>query len=254
MTAGGTVWSAREFLGKLARTTEKERRRIRSVEDLETVARGLATRDVLLARARAGGMERDSDVVNQVRRVRDEYFLKRWASAVQDTVGLSGWKEGELRSYFQEHRENYALPPEVNVAEVLVRTEGEARDVMRRLRAGAGFAELARARSIRLWAAAKGGELGFGTKASFGILGDRFFGAAAGQLVGPERVDPYWGVFKVLAKREGRAMSFEESRDEVIKAVAFLRKQEVFKEAVDRLRGEASVGIHEDVLANVEIK
>src|SRR2546426_12796479 len=105
----------------------RERKKVKTADHLKTLAAGLATREVLLERARAGGLEGDSDVVNQVKRVGDEYFLRRWSSSVQETVGRAGWDEQELMKNFEEHRADHVLPPEVNVGEILARTKEEAR-------------------------------------------------------------------------------------------------------------------------------
>ncbi|OLD65012.1 MAG: hypothetical protein AUI33_11745 [Ignavibacteria bacterium 13_1_40CM_2_61_4] len=246
-------WTVGDFLGRLAQTTARERKKVKTAGDLKTVATGLATREVLLERARAAGLEGDSDVVSQVKRVGDEYFLRRWASSVQDTVGRAGWDERELMKYFEEHRADHVLPPEVNVGEILVRTKEEARVIRKQIDNGADFSGLARRKSIRLWAAKRGGELGFGTKTTFGALGDTFLNSGTGALIGPQFVDPYYGVFKILAKRDGRPRTFEESRDEIIRSLTFLRKQEVIKQAVEKLRGRSGVTIHEGVLGDVAI-
>jgi foldase protein PrsA len=246
-------WSVGDFLGKLAQTNVRERKRVKTAEDLKTLATGLATREVLLERGHAAGLEGDSDVVNQVKRVGDEYFLRRWASSVQDTVGRRGWDERVLMNYFEGHLADYVLPPEVNVGEILVRTKEEARVIRKRIDEAASFPALARQKSIRLWAAKRGGELGFGTKTTFGALGDTFMNAKTGALIGPQFVDPYYGVFKILAKRDGRPRTFAESRDDIIKSITFLRKQEVMKQAVDNLRTRTPITIHEDVLAEVSI-
>ncbi|HYQ86657.1 MAG TPA: peptidylprolyl isomerase [Bacteroidota bacterium] len=246
-------WTVGDFLGRLAQTTTRERKRVKTADDLKTVATGLATREVLLERAHAAGLEEDSDVVNQVKRVGDEYYLRRWASSIQDTVGRAGWDEGELMKYFEEHRAEHVLPPEVNIGEILVRTESEARVTRKRIDEEGGFSDLARKKSIRLWAAKRGGELGFGTKATFGVLGDTFLNAKIGEVIGPQRVDPYYGIFKILAKRDGRLKTFGESRDEIIRSLAFLRKQEAFKRAVDQLRSRTDIRIHENVLADIMI-
>jgi parvulin-like peptidyl-prolyl isomerase len=253
MNFTGGSWSVGDFIRKSAETTERERKRIKTVEDLKTVAEGLATREVLLKRAREANLAGDSDVIRQVKRVGDEYFLRRWASSVQDTVGSRGWEEGELRKYFREHKEQYSYPPEVDVAEILVRTEEEAGALFRQVQNGKSFSDLARTKSIRLWAAKRGGELGFGTKSSFGILGEKFFNAKSGELIGPEKVDPYYGIFKILGKREGRPMTFDEARDGIIKSLTFLRKQEVFQRAVTHMRDRPGITVHEDVLAEVVV-
>ena len=141
----------------------------------------------------------------------------------------------------------------VNVAEVLVRTEGEAKLIARQARRGVDFAGLARTNSIRLWAAKRGGELGFSSKAGYGVMGEKFFAARVGDIVGPDRVDPYWGVFKVVERKEGRVRSFEESKDRTLAQVNEIKKQEAFKSALEALRGRASVTMNVENLANISV-
>jgi len=62
------------------------------------------------------------------------------------------------------------------------------------------FSDLAAKHSMRLSTAKKGGEIGWGTRATFGNLSEKFFAANPGDIVGPEFVDPYWGVFKSSAR------------------------------------------------------
>lgn len=253
VTFQGTTWTVGDFLKRVQRTTRKQRRRIKSLDDVKATAIGLAVREMLLTRAYQKGFGNDSDVLAQIDKARQRYLLKRWASAVQDTVGQSGWNDDSLRAQYGKDKEQYYKPPEVNVAEILVRSEGQADSLRRRLRRGADFSELARKNSIRLWAAKNGGELGYGTKSNYGSLGGKIFAARIGDIIGPEAVDPYYGIFKIIGKRDGRQKSFEESKDDIAKQLAFSKKQEVFKEFIEKLRGRAKISIHDDILANVKL-
>jgi foldase protein PrsA len=246
-------WTVGDFIAKAEWTTDKQRRRVQSPDDVKDIAIGLATRDVLLERARAMNLQNDSTVKAQIAHVRERYLLKRWADSVMDTVGRSGWDERLLDSVYNAHRAQFAFPPEVNVAEILVRTEEEAKALRKQLDRGGNFAELARKHSIRLWAAKRGGELGFGTKATFGPMGEKFFAARVGELIGPVFVDPYWAVFKIIERKPGREKSFEEAREDVIAGLLPARKQRAFREALGALRARASVSINTDALANVVI-
>lgn len=251
-TTRGT-WTVEDFVAKAEWTTEKQRRRVHSPDEVKDIAIGLATREVLLERARAMGLEGDSTVRAQIASVRERYVLRRWADSVMDTVGRSGWDARLLDSVYRSNREQFAYPPEVNLAEILVRTRAEAQAIRQQLDRGAKFAELARKRSIRLWAAKRGGELGFGTKATYGPMGEKFFAAREGEIIGPEFVDPYWGVFKILEHKPGRMKTFEEAREDIIAGLLPMRKQEAFRSALAALRSRASITIYDDVLENVRI-
>ena len=251
---GSSPWTVREFFRRFGYTSRGQRRRVKTVSDLRDVVEGLAAREALIARARALGLEKEDGVVRQVERVKSEYLLKRWAGVVQDTVGMHGWSERTIARAYQEQGPMLAFPPEVNVAEILVRTRKEAEAIRRQLDHGADFASLARKKSIRLHTAANGGELGFGTRSTFGPLGERFMAAATGSTIGPESVDPYVGVFRILAKRDGRRKTLDEARPEIIQQLTAAARREAFAHAVNALRDRSPVIIHMDALANVMVQ
>jgi parvulin-like peptidyl-prolyl isomerase len=249
----GTWWTVGTLVERLAETKERQRRRVKNVEDLREVILGLAAREEVFSRALKDGIDRDSTVIAQEKNLATEVRLRHWAAMVQDTVGRGGWPDSLLRHEYERNKHTLQDPPMVNVAEVLVRTEQEAADVARRVRGGADFAGTARARSIRLWAARRGGELGFNTRAGFGILGEKFFQARPGTILGPERVEPYWGVFKILARKEGRQKSFEASRETLVRGVEAAAKQQAFQASLSALRERAQISLDVEALARVDL-
>jgi parvulin-like peptidyl-prolyl isomerase len=250
----GSWWTVETLLRKLEDTKERQRRRVKSTADLKEVILGLAAREEMLERAGDLHLEREPQVASQMENLGGEFRLRYWAGLVQDTVGRYGWPDTLLRRFYEEHKAKHTDPPMVNVAEVLVRTEQEAIRIAREARQGADFGALARAHSIRLWAAKRGGELGFNTMTGFGVMGEKFFAARVGEIIGPAKVDPYWGVFKVLEQEGGRIKSFEESRDLVLKEVSETNKQEAFLAALGRLREKANVTTYIERLANIVVQ
>ena len=247
-------WTVKDFVGKVEWTAERQQARVKEPQDVKDMAIGLATREVFLERAKAMGLEGDSTVQSHVKNLRERYLLKRWGDSVLDTVGKSGWSAAVMDSMYRENKQQYAFPPEVNVAEILVRSEFEAKTLLAQINAGANFGSLARKKSIRLWAAKNSGELGFGTQATFGPLGAKFVNASVGQIIGPEHVDPYWGIFKILDKREGKLKTQEEAREEIVAQLLPLRKQETSRYAIDRLRNQSEVIINKKVLEEIAIQ
>jgi len=250
----GRWWTVETLLQKLEDTKERQRRRVKSTGDLKEVILGLAAREEILERAEDLSLEREPQVAGQIEDLGGEFRLRYWAGLVQDTVGRHGWPDTLLHRFYEEHKEKHADPPMVNVAEVLVRTEQEAMQIAREARRGSDFGKLAREHSIRLWAAKRGGELGFNTMSGFGVMGEKFFAAHPGEVIGPAHVDPYWGVFKVLEHRSGRIKSFEESRESVFSDVTEAKKREAFLGALGRLREKAEVTTYVERLANVVVQ
>ncbi len=248
------TWTVKDFVQRVEWTADRQQTRIKTPQDVKDMAVGLATREVFLERAKSMGLESDSTVQSRVANLRDRYLLKRWGDSVHDTVGKSGWPSAVIDSMYRENRQQYAFPSEVNVAEILVRTEREANVLAGQLKRGSDFASLAKKNSIRLWAAKNGGELGFGTQATFGPLGEKFIKAATGQIVGPERVDPYWGIFKILEKRDGRMKTREEAREEIVAQLLPLRRQHASRMAIDNLRNRSEILINKSVLEEILIQ
>jgi parvulin-like peptidyl-prolyl isomerase len=249
----GQKWTLKVFFGKLRHTTKRLRKYLHSEDDLKKYAIGLAAQDVMVSRALETGVENDTSVTAQIKRLSEEFLLRRWASSVQDTVGSHGWDERFLKEQYLENQAQYAVPPLVNVAEILVRTKDEALTLSRRVIHGEDFGAIARTHSIRLWAAKQGGELGYGPKASYGIYADTLANARIGQIIGPLFVDPYFGVFKVIGKKDGRVRTFDEAREDVIKGTGFSKKQEALKTGIMTLRAHATVEINNSLLENISL-
>lgn len=249
-----TWWTADTLMERLGAVKQRQKRRVHDAGDLKDLVLGLAARPVIVARAEAMDLARDSVVAMQIETMAGECRLRHWAALVQDTVGQPGIPDTMLHRIYRENIATLNDPPMVNVAEVLVRTEAEARRIAAEARRGADFAGLARRHSIRLWAAKRGGELGFNTLAGFGVMGEKFFAATPGTIVGPALVDPYWGVFKVLARKHGRQHTFEESRGQLVTQARSMKQKEAFLAAVARLRATASIQLFVESLANVPVQ
>jgi len=246
-------WTVGECFKKLIQTTGHQRKRVKTVEDVKEFITGIAEREVTMQRALASRVEQDSAVLAQINLQSTEFRLNRWKSSIEDTVGRYGWDEATLRKLYDEKKSEYMIPPEVNVGEILVRTREEATSLMKQLQRGANFEALARTHSIRLWAAKQGGELGFGPKSMYGTWGDTLFASSIGALLGPFSVDPYYGIFRIVARHAGRMKSFVESRAQIIDEMSVMRKRDAVKEAVEHLRKNATVAIDEELLSNIAI-
>lgn len=246
-------WNVADFLKRAETTSLRQRKRVKQAGDVKEFVTGLAVRERLLEKARASGLMGDGEVKKQIQKIRNTYLLTRWMKSVRDTVGTGGWPEDTMRVQYEKFKKEFAFPPEVNVAEILVRTKEEATGIVQQLRRGADFAALAQKHSLRRVTAVRGGEIGWGTLSSFGNLGAKFLAANVGALVGPEVVDPYVGVFKILGKHEGRPKTFEEAKPQIAEMLKSAKQMVVTQEAISTLRQHAAFRINNDVLATIEI-
>jgi parvulin-like peptidyl-prolyl isomerase len=246
-------WTVADFVQRLGSTSIRQRNRVRQPQDVKSIAIGLATREILLQKAKDAGLASDPTVQEGIRHEREAFLLKRWDASIVDTVGSHGWDESVLRKKYDETKASRMTAPEVNVAEILLRTNDEANRVMAKLRKGADFGSLARTYSIRRWAAERNGELGFGSITHYGPMGKKFFAARVGDIVGPDKVDPYIGIFKILETRGSRPVPFDEARESIIGEVKQERQMDTRKSALAHLREKGNFTINSELLANVVV-
>ena len=246
-------WTVGDFLVKLERATPKQRKRVKTIGDIHDIALGLAVRGELIKRAKEQHLESNERVSTQIKIATERYLLARWSDFVEDILSKRGISEEELKEHYNKFAGQYAIPPEVNVAEILVRTQREAIQLRKQIDAGSKFTALAKKHSIRLWAANNGGELGFGSRSTYGILADTFFTTNIGAVIGPAKVDPYFGIYKILEKRDGNAKPFHEVRNEVLQQVLATKINEGLKSAVSALRSRVTVETDKEILANINL-
>jgi parvulin-like peptidyl-prolyl isomerase len=252
-TRGGT-WTVGEFLAGATQMRQKDRARIRSSAAIRDAVIGLLTREVLLTRARQSGLESDVKVRDQVRNVREDYLLRRWKITILDTLGRRArWNEDSLRARFNADRSRWRIPPMVNVAEIVAAREDDAMRLARRVRAGEDFASIARRYSVRRWSAERGGELGFAARESYGPLADTLFSAAPGTIIGPQPMKGMFVILKILARKPGRARTYEESRDDIVAEILPKREETALASALSSLRNRGGIRVNMEALSLVDI-
>lgn len=248
-----TAWTVGDFVQAAEKTPPKYRRRVRTVDDLKEIAEGLAMRSVLLQKAKDAGLEHKDKVELQVKLARDNYLLHRWANIAEDSVTASGLDEKSTRDYFEKNKNQFTDAPLVDVTEILVRTESEAKQLMKQIQDGADFGMLARTHSIRISAAQRDGELGYVPQSALGIVGERAIRAKVGQIVGPVPLNPNFVILKILGKKPSRQRRFEESKETVVQTLLPGLKQQAFWSAVEKLRVRAVIELNIEALGNVVV-
>lgn len=148
--------------------------------------------------------------------------------------------EEEIREYYENNKDSFI---KVKASHILVKTEEEGNEVLKRLEEGENFASLAAIWSIDTQTSVKGGDLGYFTKGSmveeYKEIENTAFTLEVGEISGLIKTD--FGYHIVLV--EDRMESFEDLKDEVTEAL----KKEKYYEELDRLTEEADVEVYMDL-------
>ncbi|MBI3281818.1 MAG: peptidylprolyl isomerase [Acidobacteria bacterium] len=158
--------------------------------------------------------------------------------------------DSELRRFYEANKERYRTPERVKVRHILVMTQGKpepevkkleakAGDLLRQLRAGADFADLARKNSEDPGSAAKGGDLDWVVRGqTVKNFEDTAFSLKPGELSNVIKTEYGYHIMQVLDKETARVKPFEKVKGEIASSQ---KRQMVFdklQNSIEQARAE----------------
>ncbi len=192
-----------------------------------------------------GGEEGYNEYLNYLG-VSDEFLRKsvtrkliyqRYSEYFFEQIDLS---EDELREYYENNKDSFV---KVRASHILVKTEEEGKEILKRLKEGENFASLAATRSLDTQTSVQGGDLGYFAKGSiandYKEIEDTAFNLKVGEVSGLIKTD--FGYHIVLV--EDRMESFEDLEEEVTKAL----KNEKYQGELESLTEKANVEVYMDL-------
>lgn len=200
----------------------------------------LVDRQLMILEAKARGYDRAPEVLDRLQRLLTERFKKQvFQEEISRRVQVT--EEDIRRTYKEQHWDKEHLP-----AHILSATEAEAWEVVKALKQGRDFAELARERSLK--DGERGGELGgyFGRDEVVPELAEGVLGLPVGGFTDPIRTRDGYEVVKVL---DLKPVPFEAVRGKIERG---LRLQKAFQEHarfVESLEAKYRVVYHQQGIA-----
>lgn len=167
---------------------------------------------VMIAAQKAGVLERP-EIKTQLRLAKEQIVGQTYL----DELLAAHVTEEELKHFYDEELKNFKREEEIHARHILLKTEKEAKDIIMQLKAGANFTELANKKSLD--ENTTDGDLGYFTKAMMiPEFGDAVFDMKKGQLSKPIKTPFGWHVVLVEDKRLANPPSFEDLREDILRA------------------------------------
>jgi peptidyl-prolyl cis-trans isomerase D len=155
--------------------------------------------------------------------------------------------EAELRRYYQASLDQFRTPDRVHVRHILLKTTGlskeaepkvkaKAEELLKKLKAGADFAELAKANSDDPGSGAKGGDVGWIVKGqTVPNFENTAFALKPKELSGVVSTEYGFHIIQALEKEPARVKPFDEVKDQLAQEW----KKEKLRETVEKLADQA---------------
>jgi len=175
-----------------------------------------------------------------------EKLVKKQLSSVEDV------SDEEIRKYYQSHQNEFLLPQQYRLAQIVVPTEKMAKEIQNSLLQGKDFSELAKRYSISP-DGKQGGELGYWREDYLPAE----FEEARKLKVGETGVithSPYgYHIVKLLGIRPARTISLKEAGPQIARKLQQVRRERKRVAWVDELKKGSNIIRYYDILQSVKL-
>ncbi|MBA7573789.1 Chaperone SurA [subsurface metagenome] len=181
-------------------------------------------------------------------------YQKLFESRFDDKVNIT---EEDARKYYSENQQQFEIPGQVRASHILIKPDtsdpnvepalakaaakAKAEELLKQIKDGDDFAELALANS-GCPSSARGGDLGFFSR---GRMVPAFEEAAFALEVGQvsDIVETQFGyhIIKVTDRKDASVTMFEQAKDDILKLLTQTRQAELAEEYIESLKAQANI-------------
>jgi peptidyl-prolyl cis-trans isomerase SurA len=277
----------------------EERQRGATMQEIsaahQDLLRNLIDQQLWLSKGKELGITGETELVNKLNDIRKQYHLETMEdlekAAKEQGVSFEDFKAnirnqiitqlvmrqqvgqkiqftpGEAERYFEQHKQEYARPESVTLAEILVSTgtpapavaeeggeqppdpaklaaaKAKADDLEAKLQAGGDFSQLARTFSDGP-TAAEGGDLGQFQRGQLAkVLEDQTFALKSGQFTAPIRTRQGYVILKVMEHVPGGVPPYKDVEDQVEQNFYMARMEPAMRDYLTTMREQAFIDI-----------
>jgi len=185
---------------------------------------------------------------------RNQFMEAQWAGKINVT-------EEDAQKYYQENSKQFETPEQVRASHILIKPElidpnvdpnadpNEAKakartkteDLLKQLKDGADFAELAKSQSV-CPSAPQGGDLGFFPRGETNPAFENVaFELEIGQISEVVETEYGYHIIKVTEHKDASTTSFEQAKDDIIKQLTQTKQSEIAEEYIESLKAGAKI-------------
>ena len=192
-------------------------------------------------KALKAGMEKEPEFQEALKRVKRDLALELWMKKQFEAIKL---KDSEIKDFYKSNKAMFKKPETAKAKHILLKTEADAKAVIKELKGGAKFEDLAKKKSTGP-SASNGGDLGwFDKKRMVKEFSDAAFALKKGEYT-KKPVKTQFGYHVILLedKKAAGKVSLEEAKPSIEQSLKVKKFQENMKKMTKKLRSSADISI-----------
>jgi hypothetical protein len=250
-------------IGDQAITTEDVRQRLEEIpesarsqfttpEGRQQLLDRILEERVWLTASLQNGVADRPQVQQQLAQQRRDVLIRTYLNEVMSSNPAP--TDSEVRAYYETHASDYRTPASVVMRHIQLKTEVQARQVLRLAQSGQDWAKLVQKYSGDTLTRGTAGLLGSATREGFfpslgrqPALAESGLALAPGRIAGPYKTDHGWHVIRVDEVHAEATRPFETARPMIQRILSNQRGQEFYRQRLEDLRRK--LGVTEDSAA-----
>jgi len=245
---GDMKFSEQFIVTQLNQIPTYHRTRINSAEILKTVIKGIIMQQLLYAEVVKKGYDKVPVVLESSDKLQKQVFFRYKMQNVLSDVQVS---DSLLKIFYEKNLSSFKYPDEMSIQEIIIENKSRADSIYELLVNGEDFGKLAVSFSLRKASAQNDGVIDYSEISKFGNLRKEFWESEIGKLIGPKEIYGYYGIFRVLGKREGRQKPFNVVKKDVESLYKFENKKLLLENYLKKNKHNIKILINTNVLYSI---
>jgi len=242
------LYTKSELANKIEQIPTYHKNKINSIDALTTIVKGLVIQDLLYYLAIDKGYQNNTEVKNTIEKYNTITFLKYKREEINNSAKI---QDDLVYQYYLNNPQLFMSTTKINVQEIILDDEGLADSLSVLIKNGNDFGMLAKEFSIRKWSAENNGVIGLDDINKFGILKEQFQNLKINEVIGPLRIEDYFGIFKLIGKIDSQPLKYELVKNEAKRLLKKEKSKEIMSNYLDNLKKNVNVIMNDSLIANM---
>jgi parvulin-like peptidyl-prolyl isomerase len=242
-------WDLETLINEMSLVSEKQKKFIRTRENLEDLISGLVNRKYIEQEAVKEKLDKTPSFYKNVEFNFDTYLLTTIEEELKRQIYIS---PDSIKSYYSKNINLFKTKPAVRLSSILVDNSVNADSIELLLEKGILFEELSKKYSVQTLTSEDGGDMGFFKEDELGELANSLFALTIGQWAGPFSDFDKYVFLKCTDLKGSTTMSFDESKREIKETLVSFEWFNVRDQFVESLKNDISYWLYPQKLYGIK--